>query len=202
MNNNLQRIKTKPYIILVAGIPASGKTTYARHIASKLGIPLICKDAIKEILYDSLKWDTSAHDNTKRYGAASYHVFYHVCESLMKAGVSFVAESNFIQMSVDKLLPIIKQHDYRPLTVLMDADLAVLHKRFYDRDKTDERHPGLVVTNDNSPKDFEGFCSDANQYRDFCVGDKIVVDTTDLANLSYERVDAEVLAFSLKPIRV
>ena len=47
----------KPYIILIAGVPASGKTAYARHVAEKLHIPFIGKDNIKEKLYDSLQWD-------------------------------------------------------------------------------------------------------------------------------------------------
>ena len=45
-----------PYIVIIAGIPASGKTTYARHISSKLHIPFIGKDAIKEKLYDVLRF--------------------------------------------------------------------------------------------------------------------------------------------------
>ena len=181
----------KPYIILIAGIPASGKTTYGRHIAEKLNIPFICKDTIKENLHNAIKWDTSVRANSKLYGLASYNVFYSIIDSLMKAGVSLVAESNFGPASVDMLLPIIECHGYRAITVLMDADLAVLNKRFHDRDITDERHPGLVIS-----CEFEGFNEDeALAFRDFEVGEKIVVDTTDFARVSYAKVDADVINF-------
>ena len=41
------------YCILVTGIPAAGKSTIANFIAEKLNIPMISKDGIKEILFDS-----------------------------------------------------------------------------------------------------------------------------------------------------
>ena len=65
-----------PYLIIVAGIPASGKTTDAKHIAEKLHIPLIGKDLIKEKLYDAIRYDTSKRENLRLYGAASYSVFF------------------------------------------------------------------------------------------------------------------------------
>ena len=43
-----------PLIVLVNGAPASGKTTLSRRLAGDLGLPLLAKDAIKEVLYDTL----------------------------------------------------------------------------------------------------------------------------------------------------
>ena len=54
----------KPYIIIIAGIPASGKTTYAQYIAERLHIPFIGKDAIKEKLYDILNYDTTKREKS------------------------------------------------------------------------------------------------------------------------------------------
>ena len=41
-------------IIIVNGLPASGKTTLATKISKELKIPAIHKDQIKEDLFDSL----------------------------------------------------------------------------------------------------------------------------------------------------
>jgi len=182
-----------PYIILIAGIPASGKTTYARHISKKLNIPFIGKDAIKEKLHDVLKFDTSKRENSQLYGAASYSVFFHIAECLMKADTSFVLESNFSPASADVLLPLMQQYNYKALTVLFDADIKVLHKRFCERDITDERHPGLVTKNTDL-HDFDIFSKGTLPLRDFCIGEKITIDTTDFSTVDYNAVDDLVIS--------
>jgi len=184
----------KPYVIIVAGIPASGKTTYARHIAEKLQVPFIGKDAIKEKIYDVIRYDTLQRENSQLYGAASYSVFFHIAECLMKAGVSFVLESNFTPASADVLLPLVKKYEYSPLTVMFDADMRTLHRRFCERDTTDGRHPGLVVKS-NVFNDFDFFSNATSPLRNFCIGDKIVVDTTDFSAVDYGEVDSLIINF-------
>ena len=186
---------SKPYIIAIAGIPASGKTVYGRHLAEKMNIPFISKDAIKEKLHDVLKFDNTARENSQLYGAASYSVFYHITECLMKTKISFILESNFHPMSVEKLSKLTEEYGYNAVTVLFDADIQVLHKRFVERDLTEERHPGLVsiIAVENSLNDFEVFKTGTAPLREFCIGKKIVVDTTDFSKVSYEEVDKKVL---------
>ena len=41
-------------LVVVTGIPATGKSTFARDLSSRLGLPLISKDDIKEAMADSL----------------------------------------------------------------------------------------------------------------------------------------------------
>ena len=42
------------YCILVAGPPASGKTTLARQLSTLMALPVFSKDHIKERLFDTL----------------------------------------------------------------------------------------------------------------------------------------------------
>jgi predicted kinase len=44
---------TNEYFVVVSGLPASGKSTLARELASALGLPLLDKDAILERLFES-----------------------------------------------------------------------------------------------------------------------------------------------------
>lgn len=39
---------------MVSGAPAAGKSTLARALAPRLGLPLISQDDIKETLFDAL----------------------------------------------------------------------------------------------------------------------------------------------------
>ena len=41
-------------VILVTGLPAAGKTTVSQALSEALALPLLCKDAIKESLFDVL----------------------------------------------------------------------------------------------------------------------------------------------------
>ncbi|MCL2397339.1 MAG: hypothetical protein FWC93_04660 [Defluviitaleaceae bacterium] len=113
---------------------------------------------------------------------------------MMKAGIPFVAESNFTPTSAEVLLPLAEKHSYRALTVLFDADIEVLHRRFCQRDVTDERHPGLA-TKSGDFLDFCAFSDVALPCRDFCIGDKIVVDITGFALVDYTQVDTRILDF-------
>ncbi|MCL1857765.1 MAG: ATP-binding protein [Oscillospiraceae bacterium] len=172
-----------PYIILIAGIPAAGKTTYARHIGEKLRVPVIVKDDIRVKLHESLRYDASIPENGTRYGMASISVFFHIAECLMTAGACFVLESNFTTRAIQDLSPLVQKYNYRPLTVLLDADPEVAHKRFCERQGIDINTE--FVFNDNA----------AAAYQDFCVGDKITIDTTDFAKVDYRKIDDLVIDF-------
>jgi thymidylate kinase len=119
---------------------------------------------------------------------ATYSVFFHIAECLMKAGTSCILESNFTTRGIAELSAFVEKYNYRAFTVLLDADVEVAYKRFCERQ-------GLPPPKSNTKADTDNSNAVAAGYRDFCVGEKITVDTTDFAKVDYGRIDSLVMDF-------
>jgi predicted kinase len=179
------------FIIFVSGIPAAGKTQLATELASRLRLPMIGKDPIKTLIWEKLHIDPDSRAEKKAFGALAYDICFLLAEELMKAGYSFIFESNFTQASAAILVPLIEKYDYKTLTVVLDADMKTLHQRFLEREDCDDRHPGLK--RGANFKDFEEFKRAAEKVRQFSVGGRrINIDTTDWSKVDYEAVLGEI----------
>src|SRR5690349_16575481 len=84
-----------PLLVVVTGMPSSGKTTVAEGLARDLRLPLIAKDEIKESLYDSLGADDVT--SSGRLGAAAYALIFALTRAMLSSGVSVIAEANFFR---------------------------------------------------------------------------------------------------------
>jgi hypothetical protein len=62
-------VPSTPTVIVVSGPPAVGKSTIARGLATRLTLPLLSRDAIKEALVDTLGYGDRLQ--SKRFGAAA-----------------------------------------------------------------------------------------------------------------------------------
>ena len=75
-------------LILIAGLPATGKSRFASYLQQRLNIPLLCKDSIKEILFDTIGFQ-SHDEKTKLNHAALESLYYPHGRSLPQAAPSF-----------------------------------------------------------------------------------------------------------------
>ena len=174
-------------MIIATGELAAGKTTYGKKIAETLQIPFFSKDSIKELLYDALIDGEADYETKRKLGATSYKVFYYVLEEQMKSGKSFIAESNFVKESVPIIDELLQKYNYKCIVVRFEGDLNVLHKRFLEREKLDERHPGL--RSNGVFEDFERFKETATKSKEFKISDnEILVDTTDFEKVDFEDI--------------
>ena len=179
-------------LILVAGRPGTGKTWLANYLSEKLGIVLICKDKLKEIIWDKIRYDTKIRSESQKYGGLAYDLSFHFCDMIMATGNSVIFESNFVEPGSELLRPYVEKYGYKVITIMLDGDTEIIHKRFMDREVTDERHPGLISYNHFS--DYEAFKRATQPCRDFDYGDiKILVDITDFSKVDYEGLAEQVL---------
>lgn len=197
------------YCILVAGMPAAGKSTMAREIAKRWSLPVISKDSIKEFLYDNIGFRSKAEKD--KLGIASMQIMYYVAEQLMGAGQPFLLENNFEYSSEHAIKALLEKYQYPALTITMTGDPEVIYKRFLERDISADRHRGHVVNDcypepkERSPQEimaaaisyedyvhgverrgFDAFCAD---------GKRIKVDTTDFSKMDLEGVFAQIAAW-------
>jgi len=81
-----------PLVVVVTGLPASGKTSVALEIAAHHRLPLLCKDQVKEILFETLGWSDRAW--SRRLGRASAAALLLFLQSRAAAGLPCIIESN------------------------------------------------------------------------------------------------------------
>lgn len=82
-----------PLLVVVTGMPSSGKTTIAESLAERLRLPLIAKDDLKESLFESLGAGDVAWSS--RLGSAAYNLIFELASRILAAHVSMIVEANF-----------------------------------------------------------------------------------------------------------
>jgi len=133
----------KPTLILVSGPPAAGKTTLARRLAAEFSLPLINKDGIKELLFDTV--GTNDYAWSQNLGRASIALLHDFAERLLTADVSLIAESNFHREADSaRLAGLGGRREFASLQIHCTAPADVLEERNERRRHTAERHPGHV----------------------------------------------------------
>src|SRR5258707_1001795 len=122
-----------PVLIVVTGMPSSGKTTVAEGLSRRLRLPLIAKDEIKERLYERL--GTGDVEWSGRLGDAAYDLIFALLRTMLASGVSSIAEANFFHHHESHFASL---PEHRSVQIHCEAPLAVLLDRYASR----ERHAG------------------------------------------------------------
>ncbi len=202
------------YCILVTGIPAAGKSTLAKAVARSLGIPIISKDGLKELLFDHVGF--RSREEKVKLGIASMEIMYAVAGQLMEAGQPFLLENNFEYSSTEGLQALLERYRYPVLTLHLTGDYRAIHQRFLAREASPDRHRGHVV-NDCYPEraggrpegqetkafSYEDFVRGikARGYDDFQVpGEQIRVDTTDFSKVDVDKLLGQIAAWREKKL--
>lgn len=112
----------KPLLVVVTGMPGSGKTTLATTLAKEIRCPLVSRDAIKEGVLRTLGMELAAN---RELTHQVYEAFFANIELLLGANTSLVAEAAFQHKAwFSKLEPLTEVADIRIIFCAVPPQLA------------------------------------------------------------------------------
>jgi predicted kinase len=125
-------------LLIVTGLPATGKSRLARRLAERFGWPLLEKDAIKEALFDVL----GAHDagQSRRLSDASFAVLFAIARRLLASSRGIVLEGNFRAGEHEPQLQALASPAPRIVQVLCRVPEALRRARLAARAADPNRH--------------------------------------------------------------
>ena len=137
-------------LILVAGMPASGKSTISAEIGRAFGFPVLEKDALKEAVFDTVGF--TCYAEKRRLDTAAAAVLLRSADAVLAAGQSLILVNNFrsdMQQAVQNLLD---KHACPCVTVFFTGDAGVFYRRYVERDLRHARHLGHIVQEHYPPR--------------------------------------------------
>lgn len=132
----------KNSLIIISGLPGTGKTTLAKKIADELGFVMVSMDAIKEVM-----WDTMGHDFdfefTDKIGKTAFELVFYFIELSLPKGVSLVIEAHFHpEINNERFNKLKEKYGANLVQIYCDCETEALRKRFSERMEKDSYHKG------------------------------------------------------------
>ena len=178
-------------LLLIMGDLATGKSTFANLLSERYETVLLVKDSIKEILGDTVGF-TNREENLK-LSRATGELMCFLFSQFGKFNKDLILEANFRIAELEKLHKIAAEHDYQALTLVLQADAEILHKRYLNRMHNENRHPVHLCAQFNT---FEGFQTYIESLRSAAVPGAVrYIDANDFSYQTDPQLRKEIDAF-------
>ena len=172
----------KNTLIIISGMPATGKTRFAEWLSCEICVSLLSLDDVWE------KAETST---------IPFDKYWILCENIMKSSKPLIIEFGFddkLKPAIDEL---IKKYKYHTINVHFDTLIETAHCRFNDR-RHNEMGGSKPQISLEQFKKIIGFDETmSNSSKDFRFGGLIIyVDTTDFSTVSYMNIAKQIQQYA------
>ena len=175
-------------LIILAGMPASGKTTFSFKLSQALNYPVLEKDAIKEELFDVIGFEN--YTQKRLMDTAATAVLLRCADSLLSTNQSFIMVNNFRKDAEEAVDKLIKKHNCNCLFIFFGGEGDVFYKRYVERDLRNERHLGHVLQEHYPPHEGDALTHTMTR-EEFCEKfEKLGMDKFEVEGIKRIDVDA------------
>jgi len=174
-----------PLLVVVQGAPGVGKTTLLKRLKSSLTLPVLGKDDIKEMLFDTIH--QSDREFSRLQGVASFEMLYSFAETFLGAGHDVMIEGAFHhEVARPNIQNLISRTNARFLEIYCHIDEDTRIMRVTERVTAGTRHPAHLDHGVMQPGSGEA-------YGQLMLGDVIDVDMTDqLSDETYAQIMQQI----------
>ena len=175
-------------LIIVNGLPATGKTFLAAELSNLLNLPCLHKDVIKEFVFDLLT--TNDRNWSRQVGMASMDFLHAITEAAIENDVSMIVESAFYkEISEKKFYKVFSSGKVNCIEIYCKTSSEVRRKRFIERNESGSRHQGHLDSTNYTKEDEKVLLE---RYAPLRVGILIEVDTTDFSSVDPSSIAKQV----------
>jgi len=128
--NGLPQPQVNPPLIVVSGLPGTGKSFFCRKLAEKLPFLILASDALRRVLFPSPQYDEQ--ENKRLFSAC--HV---LIEELLRKGVPVIFDAtNLLEHHREYLYRAAERAGAKLMLVWVEAPPEVVRQRLLARERT------------------------------------------------------------------
>jgi predicted kinase len=140
--NGLPQPQVEPPLIMVSGLPGTGKSFFCRKLAERLSFPILASDTLRKILFPSPRY----RENENKRLSSACHV---LIEELLRKGMPIIFDAtNLLEHHREYLYRAAERAGAKLILVWVEAPTEVVRQRLLAREKA-------AMPQDDSEADWE-----------------------------------------------